>query len=402
MSLKERIYNSLVERRNRILNGQINCIPFPFRRFRADFPGVEKHRYYLVTGSAKSGKTQFTNYVFLYNTIMYMYRHPGKIKAKIFYFPLEETQEDVTLRFMVFLLDYLSEGKIRISPTDLSSTDERKPVDQKVLDFMNTPEFEEIMKIYEDTVTFYDDRHPTGIFMTVKEYAKANGTLHYNEYSVRDEFGKEMVKHTFDYYEPNEPEEYVFVIIDHISLIDTEKGMDLRQSINKLSEYLIVLRNRFHYIPVVVQQQSTETQSLEAFKNNKIRPTIVGLSDSKYPARDCNVLFGLTNPFAFDMPQYLNYDITRLRSFARFMEVIVNRNGQSNGLCPLYFDGAINKFRELPKPGTIELTNLYNEVEALRQRQLSFLSIQKEFNKIAKLGLFSYLRRVFSINKFIS
>ena len=49
---------------------------------------------------------------------------------------------------------------------------------------------------------------------------------------------------------------------------------------------MIILRNRYKYIPVIVQQQSTETTNLDAFKNNKIRPTMSGLSDSKYTAKD--------------------------------------------------------------------------------------------------------------------
>lgn len=57
--------------------------------------------------------------------------------------------------------------------------------------------------------------------------------------------------------------------------------MDLRNSIKKLSEYLKIVRNKYNYIPVVVQQQNSETLSLEAFKANKIRPTQKGLADSQ-------------------------------------------------------------------------------------------------------------------------
>ena len=49
---------------------------------------------------------------------------------------------------------------------------------------------------------------------------------------------------------------------------------------------MVNLRNRYRYIPVIVQQQSTESTGLEAFKLNKIRPTVAGLADSKYTGRD--------------------------------------------------------------------------------------------------------------------
>ena len=36
MSLRERVYDNLVKRRNRILEGKINCIPSSFTRFKAE------------------------------------------------------------------------------------------------------------------------------------------------------------------------------------------------------------------------------------------------------------------------------------------------------------------------------------------------------------------------------
>ena len=48
MSLRERVLTELKERRLKVINGNINCIPSPFGRFRDDFLGIEKGRYYLV------------------------------------------------------------------------------------------------------------------------------------------------------------------------------------------------------------------------------------------------------------------------------------------------------------------------------------------------------------------
>ena len=59
-------------------------------------------------------------------------------------------------------------------------------------------------------------------------------------------------------------------------------------------------------------------------------------------------MFGITNPFAFEVPDYLGFDISRLRGHARFLEIVLNREGESNDIAPLYFDGATNYFAELP------------------------------------------------------
>lgn len=162
MSLREEIKESLIESRNVILNGGVNCIPSELSRFRSEFPGVRKKFYYVVTGGTKSGKTQFTNFMFVITPIFYYLKHPDQIKPTIMYFPLEETKEDITLRFYSFVLNYLTKGRLTISPEDLESVDERKPLPQEVLDIMDSEEFIKISNTFEECVTFYDDRNPTG------------------------------------------------------------------------------------------------------------------------------------------------------------------------------------------------------------------------------------------------
>ena len=49
MSLRERVYDNLVKRRNRILEGKINCIPSSFTRFKDDFIGIEQSTYYCIS-----------------------------------------------------------------------------------------------------------------------------------------------------------------------------------------------------------------------------------------------------------------------------------------------------------------------------------------------------------------
>ena len=176
----------------------------------------------------------------------------------------------------------------------------------------------------------------------------------------------------FDTYTADDENEYVEIIIDHISLINTENGMDLRESIKKMSKYLMELRNNYRYIPVVVQQQGSEVQSLDAFKNMKIRPTPAGLQDCKDTAKDCNVMLGLTNPYAFELKEYLKYDITKLKDSQRFLEVVLSRDGEGNGVKALYFDGATSFFQELPAPTSPDyedfMPRVYRLIANLKQR----------------------------------
>ena len=387
MNLIDRVLNTLEDRRKRILEGDINCIPSPFRRLSNSFPGIEQDKYYLISGSPKSAKTQVTNYLFVYTPILYAYEHPEQLRVKIFYFPLEETPENITLRFMSYLLYTLSGKQIRISPMDLKSTNSDKILDEEVLNILKSNEYQKILKFYEDNVLFISERNPTGLYKTIKDYAEKNGTIHRKKVKITNkETGDTKEVETFDYYEPADKKEYVIVITDHVSLLNQERGMNLRETINKYSEYMMIIRNNYHYIPVCVQQQSTETTNLEAFKNNKIRPTLAGLSDSKYTSKDCSIMFGITNPFAFELPEYLGYDISKLRGHARFLEIVLNREGESNDITPLYFDGATNYFAELPpSKDLVSMQKVYDLIAKLKA------SSNKVFITFSKNKVFNFL-----------
>lgn len=370
MELIDRVMHYLHERRQNILDGNVNCIPSPLSTFRTEFIGIEQETYYIITGMQKAAKTKFTSYMFLYTPILYAYRNPEKVRVKIFYVPLEETKEKITMRFMVYLLFMMTNHQVRISQKELESTYEGQPVDEEILKMLETnPQCVQILDFFEKHVVFLESQNPTGIYKELVTYAAQNGKRIMRKITVKNQqTGEDEEIEKFDHYEPNDPNEYVEIIVDHISLITTESGMDLRASIKKLSGYLNEIRNKYKYIPVVIQQQSTETQNLDAYKNNKIRPTPAGLADCKDTAKDCNVMLGLTNPFAFEIPKYLGYDITRLRDCQRFLEVVLNRDGEGNGVKALYFDGAVSYFDELPAPGSEGYEDFMSKVYRLINR----------------------------------
>jgi hypothetical protein len=237
--------------------------------------------------------------------------------------------------------------------------------DSNILTLLNDIKIRSILDFFEEHVYFISERNPTGCWKTVKRYAEEAGIVHRKTIVIENkETGVKQEKEVFDYYEPKDPDEYVEVIWDHQSLTELERGLSLKECIDKLSEYFMVFRNHYNYIPIMIAQQNTETISLDAFKANKIRPTLAGIADSKNVGKDCSVMLGITNPFAFELPEYLKYDITRLRGYARFLEVVLNREGESNGVLALYFDGATNYFAPLPKYDNInELNKVYQLVQ---------------------------------------
>lgn len=387
-TLKDRVLSNLQERRDRILNGQLNCIPSPFKRFRNDFIGIEQSCYYCITASTKGGKSQFTSYTFIYEPLMFCYYTNKDIDLKVLYFPLEETPERILQRFISWLLFTHSKGEIRISPRDLRSTTDAVP--QEILDILQEEEIQNIINYFEEHIIFSTETNPTGIYKFCKQYAEENGTVYTKPGKYKDELGTIRETQVFDRYVQNNPNEIRLIIIDTINLIDTERGLSLKQSMDKMSEYLAkYLRNRYHYSPVVIQQQAFEGEGNDAYKLNKFKPSIANNGDSKYTARDSNIVLGLFSPFKFGLAEYEGYDIRKFKDNIRFLEVLISRDGELGGVCPLLFDGAVSAFKELPRPNEVnELNFIYEYLNKLRNPRKEISKIFFSFsikNKVKQL-----------------
>ena len=327
------------------------------------------------------------------HTLDYAFNNKDKCSVHIIYFALEEAVQKVIERYMSYLL-YKLDG-IRLAPTDLRSTSVDYPVPQEALDKLQSPEYQERLRFFEECVQFEtEDTNPTGILRVCEAYAKKVGTYKSHKIESKGNVFKEV--DVFDSYVPDDPNHYKIVIIDHIGLVDKEQGFKTKDAVDKMSEYFVkYLRNRYRFTCVAIQQQAAEAEGLEAVKQTKMVPTAGYLSDSKYTTRDCDLAIGLFDPSKFGLPNWLGYKIqdtdgTGLRNYARFLYVIANRNGEMGGVCPLFFDGAVCDFEELPKPDDINAVSQYyakaQNIKSYRQqRKFAALTlynlIKHQFNK---------------------
>lgn len=366
-SLFSRVYENIVNKRERILSGKVNCIPWQLPRFEESSPGIEQGKYYQITAQSKAGKTQLADALFVFNTVKQIIDDNLDIRLKIFYFSLELSKEEKMLSCFANIL-YIKEG-LRIAPTDLKSTHAKKVLSSEVLEIIF--KYQKYFDKIEEIVEFIDSvRHATGIYDLVRKYAVANGTIYHRDIVINGE-----ITQVEDRYEPNDPEEYVMIIIDHIGLIQPQKlngtQLSLHESISLLSsDYLIKLRNRFNYIPVVVIQQAIAGENIEHKKAGALRPSVANLGDNKLIARDCNMMIGIFSPFKHEIPEYMGYDVTKFKDNIRFMEIIISRDGGAGTICPLYFDGAVTYFKELPRSDDKEsMEKAYNFLKNIKNNE---------------------------------
>jgi hypothetical protein len=332
--------------KERIEHGLLNCIPSPFPRYSEFWPGIERSKYYGVTASPKVGKTQVTDFMFLYHPLDYILTHETNIDVDVLYYSIEMSKYQKALQAISYFL-YVKQG-IAVSPIDLRSV--RQALDKEVV--IKIKELNPFMDKFFSKVKYNDyTRNRYGIWRDIFDYAQKNGEIQYEEKIFDDKKVK-----VISGYKPNNPDKITIIIIDHVSLLTPEKGDTLHDSIGKLSsEDLIRARNLFGFTPVIVQQQAASQESLENKKADALMPSLAGLADNKLTARDWDVGFGLFSPVRHGFNNFKGYDITKFGDRFRSMEILVNREGGGNELCPLYFRGECSYFLELPKPHSEEI-----------------------------------------------
>lgn len=356
MQYKETLKQLQLNKQRRLAGDTIS-IPWSLPRLSKVLPGIEKSRYYLVTASPKAGKSQLTDFLFVYQPIEWLIANPDSdIKLKIFYFSLEMSVKAKMLLALCYKL--FQEYKIIISPQDISSVFDSYIMDDEIEKLLESDKMTEWFNKIESIVEYHDDaRTPYQIFKKVKAYAEHpdNGSYTYKTINWQNEDGTYSPRTVRDRYIPKRTDEYVIVITDHIGLLQPKSGDTLHQTISQFSsEYCLEMRDRWGYSPVVVQQQTADSSKAQFTVRgetiiDKIKPDQEGLADNKYTARDVDLMISLFYPHRYNLKNYENIDLTRIGEQHREFAINLNRNGISNATIQLFFVGSNSYFEELPR-----------------------------------------------------
>lgn len=372
MNFKD-IYSKIVQNKLNHDNGYFNCIPFMgMERLEKYLPGIEQSTYYLIAAASGVGKSKLARYLFIHNPIMFLENNPDSdIQLDILYFSLEESKEKVILAEVSKYL--YTQHKLNLSIKQLSSVGRYNVLSTE--DLQKVQQSEEHVNNFLKRVKIFDNvRNATGIYKTVRDFALTIGTYYDKNdtpltpqevHNVKIGVGESYKK--VSYYKTHNPKHYVIVLIDHISLLQPETGETLWQSMSKMSSnYCLHIRDKFGFIPVVVQQLAADKERIEANFSKadlvqKLEPSLDGLGDNKTIARDVNVALGLFAPDRYKITEHNGYDITKFRDRYRSMNIMKSRDGIANKKLPLFFNGAVDFFKELPKVDELEKMRLVYE-----------------------------------------
>lgn len=371
---------NLKNRRNNILEGKLNCLPLPFLRFRKWIPGLEKKKYIGYTASQKVGKSKIVDFIHLYEPF-FMWMDNPNFDFEVLYFTLEMSVEEKFYEFLSHLIYRLD--RIRISPTDLKSVNNDNPLSSTILELIESDKYKNYIDKFYSKVQYFTISNPTGINKLCRGFMEKEGYFTYKIIPSKQEDGSIKEVKIIDTFVPNNPDKYYIIILDNFANVTTESGLSKRESLEKLSKYFITLRDQLNYSIITVIHQAQAQEGIDNIRMNITKPSSAGLGDAKTIVRDLNKLLGLYSPFKYSIKEYEGYDITKFRNYIRFLEILEDRDGGGQGqICPLFFDGAITGFAELPLPkDLVNLRNIYKRIDELNNIHSSFFLFFKNKNK---------------------
>lgn len=365
---------SVKEARQRALSGKLNCIPSSvFVRNKYDFIGYEKALYTLIAAGTSVGKSRFVKYVYVYDLIKNAEEY--NIPSKTFFFALEESEQVVVSSLIAM---WLFEVKgIRIDYRDFHTKRTEKILPKEIESILDSNEFADWHLIMDKRLKIISSiRNPTGIYKEVRNFAGKNGQFSYKGVPIEVPKSNNWSNVHWDEYKPNNPEEYVFVIVDNLNNLTTEKGKDKRGSMEMYSsEYCMPMRNKLGYSIVNVQQFKKDQERKEfTFSGKAIAdkhiPTLESFAEAKNIANDAEQILALFDPYRHGIQSFGDYDITKLKNYFRSIHILKDRHGSCDNPMPLFFDGMVNGFKEMPLPSDKEsMAKVYNRINYLKNER---------------------------------
>lgn len=328
-----------------------NQIPMGFDRLN-NHVGLRKATYYLLGGYTGSGKTSLLDDAFVLNPYEFIIsdKNIANLKLKIFYFSMERRKNYKLAKWLSRKI-FIDKGIIISVNKILGWVDK---------EYKLTFDEHDIVKSYKDYINYMlndvitiieNPQNPMGIKKTVDKYAEENGKR------------EKIDAHNFIYI-PNNPNELVMVVYDHIGLQKKEtrsypSGDKVRLStkkeiIDQSSEDARKFRDVYGYSIVKVSQFNRDIANPMRIKNGDVEPMLEDFKDSGSTQEDADVVLALFDPMRYKVQDPSGYDLSKLRNeygakMYRSLKILKNSYGSDDIRIGLGFQPIIGNFKELPK-----------------------------------------------------
>jgi len=305
---------------------------------------IAQSQYYLIGGASGTGKTSFAHQQFILGPYLWYMKNKEEtdIKLEIIVRNMERPTRMLIAKWACLYL--LSKYNICVDVRFIIGRGQQR---SKVSDEL----YEKIV----EALVFFDEmmdvvkiiskqENPTGLWNHAKEIGEANGKIvQHNKYESS--------------YVPNDPNKIVLVLVDHIGRIRSEQGFNDVQNLRKMSEYLSLMRDYYHFSPVVVCQfnRGIQDTSRRTTKAINLTPEERHFKGASNMYEDCDVAMALFNPWKYQVEQLLDYQIGAMISREginrfRSLHVLKNSWGTDDFSTGLQFVGEVGAFNQMPLP----------------------------------------------------
>lgn len=99
------------------------------------------------------------------------------------------------------------------------------------------------------------------------------------------------------------------------------------------------------------------------------------------------VVLGISNPGSFqNLTTRYGYDLIKLkRKYLRVCNIIFQRFGEAEVIAPLYFDGAVNYYKDMPKPDDVDgMNKIYQSIDDINKGSTKRFVFSMLFKRIFK------------------
>lgn len=288
--------------------------------------GIQKARVYGVAAAPKVGKSTVVDYAFVLQVYLWYLiekQNDPELELEFIYFSFEIDRVSKEMEFAVFFLYQLyqietvtlpegitKDGKneiplnanylrgrimddngenIRPNPTSDLSMKLKAVYEQYIIPLFG--EFAENgTMITQGLIRFIEHKeNPTGLYKSMKRHAEKYGSW------VKEGQGnfERIVGYT-----PRNSKKWTIVITDHLRKLPTERGWNLKQTVDKYLEYSIELKNwcQWTFVHIIhLNRSMADVQRMKQY-GDLLYPTSDDIKDTGNMAEDADYVLTMFNP----------------------------------------------------------------------------------------------------------
>ena len=274
------------------IQGEAIWIPVPYKRLRNTL-GLTKKTYTIVGGDPGTGKSSFVDTSYILGSYAWMINNSDSpVKPHIILRSMERSKEYRIAKWVCKRM-FEQYGILLDVNTIFGRHTEDNRITKEIREKIEScREYFDKMNEY---VTIIDgSSNPTGVFKDFLDYALKNGTLYIND---PDKGLKVAVYHPKDkkttwktipdsrfpedevfperyekVYIPDDKEELVIPIVDHIGEYSNEKGNSDKQNLDVAGSYTLRLRDVYGWSPIDVVQFNRNLSDQRRRQGSSLRP----------------------------------------------------------------------------------------------------------------------------------